>query len=250
MHAELLREAIEFGAVLKQRAGVSMPLEQLRLLANGTQERRLARSDQPPIANVFMSNRHKRTRLDIALGVYMKRHPSCPRAAILFAIFIVRELAKDNRFATPEFENTLAELGSGSFIRDPVGPRVWSTRYVLSKEANNTAKYDHLVDELIGGELRGVGRGVCRDEAKDRSGFAKVGKGTHGGLVGTRLAELVSVAGKSLDAHEQDDVSAPGDATGNLGCYERAIGDKEEEEAMVVSYEVEYIVPQQRLSTG
>ena len=65
-----------------------------------------------------------------------------------------------------------------------------------------------------------------------------------------RLAELVSVAGKSLDAHEQDDVSAPGDATGNLGRYERAIGDKEEEQAMVVSYEVEYIVPQQRLTTG
>jgi hypothetical protein len=107
-----------------------------------------------------------------------------------------------------------------------------------------------LVNELIGGELRGVDRGVCRDEAKDRLSFAKVSKGTHGGLVSARLAEFVSVAGKSLDAHEQDGVSAPGDATSNLGRYERAIGDKEEEKAMVVSYEVKYIVPQQWLSTG
>ena len=229
VHAELLRKAIEFGAVLKQRAGVALPLEQLRLLANGTQERRLARSDQTPLADVLVSNGHKWTGFDIALGVYVKRQPSCPRTAILFAIFIVRELAKDDRFATPEFENTLAELGSCSFIRDPVGPRVWSTRYIFSEEASNTAEGDHLVDELIGGELRGVGRGVCRDETKDRSGFAKVSKGTHGGLVSARLAEFVSVAGKSLDAHEQDDVSAPGDATGNLGRYERAIGDKEEE---------------------
>ena len=250
MHAELLREAIEFGAVLKQRTGIALPLKQLRLLANGTQERRLTRSDQSPMADVFVSNRHKRTGFDIALRVYVKRHPSCPRAAILLAIFIVRELANDDRFATPELENTLAELGSGSVIQNPVGPRVWSTRYIFSEEANGTANGDHLVNELIGGELRGVGRGVCRDEAKDRSGFAKVSKGTHGGLVGARLAELVSVAGKSLDAHEQDDVSASGDATGNLGRYERAIGDKEEEEATVVSYEVEYIVPQQRLSTG
>jgi hypothetical protein len=45
VHAELLCEAIEFGAVLKQRAGVALPLEQLWLLANGTQERRLARSN-------------------------------------------------------------------------------------------------------------------------------------------------------------------------------------------------------------
>jgi len=229
VHAELLRKAIEFGAVLKQRAGVALPLEQLRLLANGTQERRLACSNQAPMADVFVSNGHKRTGFDIALGVYVKRQPSCPRAAILLAIFIVRELAKDDRFVTPEFENTLAELGSCSFIQDPVGPRVWSTRYIFSEEANNTAKGDHLVNELIGGELRGVGRGVCRDEAKDRSGFAKVSKGTHGSLVSARLAELISVAGKSLDAHEQDDVSAPGDATGNLGRYERAIGDKEEE---------------------
>ena len=250
MRAELLCEAIEFRPVLKQRAGVALPLEQLRLLANGTQERRLTRSDQSPMANVFVSKGHKRTGFDIALGVYVKRHPSCPRAAILLAIFIVRELANDNRFAASEFENTLAESDSCSFIWDPVGPRVWATRYVFSEEANGTAKGDHLVNELIGGELRGVGRGVCRDEAKDRLGFAKVRKGTHGGLVSARLTEFVSIAGKSLDAHEQDDVSAPDDATGNLGRYERAIGDKKEEEAMVVSYEVEYIVPQQRLSTG
>ena len=229
MHAELLRNAIEFSAVLKQRTGVALPLEQLRLLANGTQERRLTRSDQAPMADVFVSKRHKRTGFDVALGVYVKRHPSCPRAAILLAIFIVRELAKDDGFATPELENTLAERGSGSFIQDQVGPRVWTTRYIFSEEANGTAKGDHLVDELIAGELRGVGRGVCGDEAKDRSGFAKVSKGTHGGLVSARLAELVSVAGKSLDAHEQDDVSAPGDAMGNLRRYERAIGDKEEE---------------------
>ena len=229
--------------MLKQRAGVALPLEQFRLLANGTQERRLARSDQSPLADVFVSNGHKRTGFDIALGVYMKRRPSCSRAAILLAIFIVRELAEDNRFATPEFENTLAERSSCSFIQDQVGPWVWSTRHIFSEEASNTANFDHLIDEFIGGELRGVGRGVCRDEAKDRSGFAKVSKGTHGSLVSARLAELVSVAGKSLDAHEQDDVSAPGNSTGNLGRYERAISDKKEEEAMVVSYEAEYIVP-------
>ncbi|HEY4711814.1 MAG TPA: hypothetical protein VIH69_03935, partial [Dehalococcoidia bacterium] len=143
MHAELLCEAIEFGVVLKQRASIALPLEELRLLANGTQERRLTRSDQAPMADVFVSNRHKRTGFDVALGVYVKRHPSCPRAAILFAIFIVRELAKDDRFATPEFENTLAELGSGNVIQDPVGPRVWSTRYIFSEEANKTAKGDH-----------------------------------------------------------------------------------------------------------
>jgi hypothetical protein len=116
VHAELLCEAIKFGAVLKQRAGVALPLEQLRLLANGTQKRRLTRSDQTPMADVFVSKRHKRTGFDIALGVYVKRQPSCPRAAILLAIFIVRELAKDDRFATPELENTLAERGSYSFI--------------------------------------------------------------------------------------------------------------------------------------
>jgi len=227
-----------------------MPLEQLRLLANSTQERRLARGNQAPMADVFVSNGHKRTGFDIALGVYMKRRPSCPRAAILLAILIVGELAEDNRFAAPEFENTLAELGSCSFIQNPVRHRVWSTGYIFSEEASNAAEADHLVDELISGELRSVGRGVCRDETKHRSGFAKVSKGTHGSLVSARLAELVSVAGKSLNAHEQDDVSAPSNATGNLGRYERAISDKEEEEAMVVSYEVEYIIPQQRLSTG
>jgi len=180
----------------------------------------------------------------------MKRRPSCPRAAILLAIFIVGKLAEDNRFAAPEFENTLAELGSCSFIQDPARHRVWSTGYIFSEEASDAAKGNHLVDELIGGELRGVGRGVCRDETKHRPGFPKMSKGTHGGLVGARLAELISVAGKSFDAHEQDDVSAPGNATGNLGRYERAIGNKEEEEATVVSCEVQYIVPQQRFSTG
>ena len=220
VHAELLREAIEFGTVLKQRAGVALPLEQLRLLTNGTQEWRLARSDQAPMADVFVGNGYKRTGFDIALGVYMKRRPSCPRAAILLAIFIVRELAEDNRFATSEFENTLVELGSCSFIQDPVGPGVWSTRYILSEEASNTAEGDHLVNELIGGELRGVDRGICRDETKNSLGFAKMSKGMHGDLVGARLAELISVAGKSLDAHEQDDVSGLCNATGNLGRYE------------------------------
>ena len=172
MHAELLCEAIEFGVVLKQRASIALPLEELRLLANGTQERRLTRSDQAPMADVFVSNRHKRTGFDVALGVYVKRHPSCPRTAIFLAIFIVRELTNDDGFATPKFENTLAERGSCSFIQDQVGPRVWTTRYIFSEEANNTAQGDHLVDELIAGELRGVGRGVCGDEAKDRSGFA------------------------------------------------------------------------------
>ena len=80
-----------------------------------------------------------------------------------------------------------------------------------------------MVDELIGSELRGIGRGVCGDEAIDSMSFTEVVKGTQGGLVGARLATLVSVVGKSLDANEQDGVSTPGDATGNLGYYERAL---------------------------
>jgi len=46
--------------------------------------------------------------------------------------------------------------------------------------------------------------------------FAEMAKGMHGGLIGARSAALISVSGKSLDAHEWDDVSASGHATGNV----------------------------------
>jgi len=68
--------------------------------------------------------------------------------------------------------------------------------------------------------------------------------------MGAGLAALVGVASESLEAHEGDHVPTRSDARGCLGCYERAIGDKEEEKAMVASCEVEYVVAQQWLSTG
>ena len=95
-----------------------------------------------------------------------------------------------------------------------------------------------------------VGRSVCGDETKDRLSFAKVAEGTHGSLVGARPTVLVGVTDKSLDADEWDDVSAPGDAMGNVWRYQRAVGNKEEEKPMMSSYQVRYVVPQQRLSTG
>ena len=58
--------------MLKQRTGITLALEQLRLVANGAQERRLAHSDQATTADVFASNRHKRAGFDVALGVYVK----------------------------------------------------------------------------------------------------------------------------------------------------------------------------------
>jgi hypothetical protein len=67
-------------------------------------------------------------------------------------------------------------------------------------------------------------------------GFAKVAKGTHGSLVGAGSAALVSVAGKSLDAYERDDVSAPGERIGNVWRYQRAISNEEEEKPMMLSY--------------
>jgi len=179
-----------------------MPLEELRLLTNGTQEWRLTRSTQTTMANIVVGNRDKWTRFDITLGVYMERRPSCPRAPVFHAILIVRELTEDNWFAAPELEHALAEGDSFGFVQDPVRLGVRSTRYVFSEEANCTANGDHLVYELVGSELRGIGSGVCGDEAKDSMSFTKTGKGTHDCVVGARPATLVCVAGKSLNAHE------------------------------------------------
>ncbi len=228
MYTKELCKTIEFGTVLKQSASIALPLEQLRLLANGSQEWRLACSDQAPMADIFVGNRHKWAGFDIALGVYVERQSSCPRALILYAIFIVRELAYDDRFTAPELENAFVEGDLCGFIQDPLRPRVRATRYIFCEKTNRTANGDHLVDELIGSELRGIGRGVCGNEAIDSMSFTEVVKGTKGGLVSARLATLVSVVGKSIDTHEQDNVSTPGNETGNLGCYERAIGNKEE----------------------
>jgi hypothetical protein len=72
MQFELQYEAIEFSAVLKQRTGIALALEQPRLVANGAEERRLAGSDQATMADIFASKRHKRAGFDIALGVYVK----------------------------------------------------------------------------------------------------------------------------------------------------------------------------------
>jgi len=188
--------------VLIQGTGVALPLEQLGLLANGTQERRLTCSAQAPMADIFVGDRHKWTRFDIALGVYVERRSSCPRATILYPILIVGELTDDDGFAASELENALMEGDPCGFVQDPLGLGVRSTRYVFSEEANCTASGDHLVDELIGRELRGIGSGVCGDEAKDGMSFAKTGKGTHDYLMGARLAALVGIAGKSLNADE------------------------------------------------
>lgn len=179
-----------------------MPLEQLRLLTNGTQERRLTCSEQPTMADIFVGNRHKRTWFDITLGAYVERRPSCPRAPVFYAILIIGELTEDNWFVAPELEHALVEGNPCAFVQDPLRLGVRSTRYVFSEEANCTANGDHLVYELIGSELRGIGSGVCGDEAKDSMSFAKTGKGAHGYLVGTRPATLVRVAGKSLNANE------------------------------------------------
>jgi hypothetical protein len=73
VHTKLLCEAIEFRAVLKQGASVALPLEEIWLLTNGAQERRLARGDQAAVADVLVSHSHKRTGLDIALGVDVER---------------------------------------------------------------------------------------------------------------------------------------------------------------------------------
>jgi hypothetical protein len=50
------------------------------------------------VADVLASNRHERTGFNITLRVYMKGYPSGRAAAILLAIFIIREMAKDNGF--------------------------------------------------------------------------------------------------------------------------------------------------------
>jgi hypothetical protein len=128
-----------------------MALKEPWLFANGTEERRLAGSDQASLTDVFASHRHKRTGFDVALRVYMERHPSCPGAAILLPILIVRELAEDDRFAPPELKNTISERGSCRFIKDPVGPGVCATGYVFGEEANGAANGHHFVNELIGG---------------------------------------------------------------------------------------------------
>jgi hypothetical protein len=188
--------------VLIQGTGIALPLEQLGLLANGTQERGLTGSEQPPMADIFVRDGHKRTRFDIALGAYVERRPSCPRAPILYAILIVGELAEDDGFAAPELENTRVKGDPCGFVQDPLGLRVRSTRYVFGEKANCTANGDHLVDELIGSELRGIGSGVCGDETKDGMSFAKTGKGTHDYLVGAGLAALVGITRKSLNADE------------------------------------------------
>jgi hypothetical protein len=95
-----------------------------------------------------------------------------------------------------------------------------------------------------------IGSGVCGDETEDRSSFAKVVEGTHGSLVGAGPAAFVSVSGQSLDAHEWNDVSVQGSATGNVRRDQRAVSDKEEEEPTMLSYQVEHVVSQQGFSTG
>jgi len=180
----------------------------------------------------------------------MERRPSCPRATILYPILIVGKLAEDNGFVAPELENALVEGDPCGFVHDPFRLWVRSTRYVFSEEANCTANSDHLVDELIGSELSSIGSGVCGDETKGSMSFAKTGKGTHGHPVGTRPATLVCVAGKSLNAHEHYGISTSGDATGNFGGHQRTIGNEQEEESLMLIYEVEYIVAKQRLTTS
>ncbi len=224
MYTKLLCKTIEFGTVLIQGTGIPLSLEQLGLLANCAQERGLACSAQPSMADIFVGNRHKRTWFDITLGVYVERCPSCPRAPILYTILIVWELTEDNGFVAPELEHTLVEGDPCGFVQDPLRLGVRSTRYVFSEKANCTANGNHLVNKLIGSELRGIGSGVCGDEAKDSMSFAKTSKGTHDYVVGARPATLVCVTGKSLNAHEQDGVSTPDDATGNFGSHQRAIG--------------------------
>lgn len=73
MHTKLLCKALKLRAVLKQRTSVALPLEEIRLLANSTQERRLTCGDKTAEADVLVSHRHKGTGLDIALGVDVKR---------------------------------------------------------------------------------------------------------------------------------------------------------------------------------
>jgi hypothetical protein len=202
MYTKLPCETIEFCTVLIQGTGIALLSEQLRLLANGTQEWGLTCSDQAPTADIFLSNRHKWTWFDIALRAYMERQPSCPRAPILYTILIVGELTEDDLFAASEFKNSLMEGITCDFVQDPIRLRVRSTRYVFSEEANYTANADHLVNELIRSELSGIGSGVCGDETKNGMSFAKTRKSTYSYLVGGRLTTLVSVAGEPLNANE------------------------------------------------
>jgi hypothetical protein len=176
------------------------------------------------MADILVGNRHKWTRFDITLGVYVERRPSCPRATILYPILIVGELAEDNGFTAPELEHSLVEGDPCGFVQDPLRLGVRPTRYVFSEEANCTADGDHLVDELVGSELTGIGSAVRSNEAKNSMSFAKTGKSTHDYIVGARPATLVCATGKSLNAHEQDGVSTPRDATGSFGSHQRAIG--------------------------
>lgn len=165
-NTKLLCQAVEFGAMLKQRTGAALPLEQFRSLANGTQLGRPTGSDQASVADVFPTNGHKWIGFDIALGVYVKGYPSCPRAAILLAVFIVRELTKYNRFGASEFENTLAERSSCGLIKDPVGIRVWTRRHVFSEETNGTTDGHHLVGERVRAQSSRVGSSICGNKAK------------------------------------------------------------------------------------
>jgi hypothetical protein len=68
--------------------------------------------------------------------------------------------------------------------------------------------------------------------------------------MGAGPSALISVGGKSLDAYERDDVSGAGEPTGNIRRYQRAVSNKEEQKAVMSSYQVEHVVAQQRLSTG
>jgi len=96
----------------------------------------------------------------------------------------------------------------------------------------------------------GVGGGIGGGEAKAGPGVAEAAKGVNGCFIGGGSAPLVGVAGKALDAYEQNDVATPGDALRGLGGHEGAVCDGDEEQATVAGHEIEHVVSQQRLATG
>lgn len=160
------------------------------------------------------------------------------------------ELNEDDRLATSEIEDPLAEGIPRGLVQKPINSRVGTARHVFGEEPYRTAEVDHSVDEFICAEVVGVDCRVRCGKPVTSAGIAKVLKGADGSLIGSGPPPLIGVGRKPLNADEKDDISAIRQASGGLRRHKRTIGDRDEEKALVTGYEVKQIRTQERFAAG
>ena len=184
------------------------------MFAEGAQEGRPARGDQPAPANAVTRYRHERASLHVPLSVDMEQSLPGRLTAILVTVSVVRELDEDDRLATPEVEHMLPDRCTGFCIQHPVGYWDRPAGDVFGEVPHRAADGDHLVHRGVAGNVPGIGG--CRgcSETDTLSGVTEESEASKGGLVGAGLTQLVGVLQGTLDADRHHHVAATDDAAG------------------------------------